>query len=72
MPREGYDVVHRVVNTVDHQTGGPQRDRIPRSKLVLILSVHGNETSDRVREAIEEAIDRGELDFDDGEVWIPE
>lgn len=72
MPRESYDLTDHVVRTVDYQTGGPQPDRIAASKIVLILTDHGNEAPERVRASLDEAVADGRLKRDGESVWIPE
>jgi len=65
------DPVDRVVRTVDHQTSQMQPDRIPASKVVMILADHGNMSPSEVREALDDAVDQGRLERDESDVWIP-
>lgn len=61
----------RVVSTVEHQTGGPQPDSVPEHVLLIVLSTHGGEDADRVREAIGACVDSGRLESDGDRYWIP-
>lgn len=70
MPRDNFDLEDHVVNTVDHNTGGPQRDRIRANKVVLHLAVHGNQDATEVRQAIDQAVEDGRLERDEDSVWL--
>jgi len=68
------NLTEHVVRTVDHQTGGPQRDRVPWHTLLTILSSHGGRDADAVWDALEDAVNEGRLGYDEDEreFWIPE
>ena len=71
MPRESFDIVEHVVDTVDAQTSKMQPDRVPENKIVLILADHGRHEPADVRAALDEAVTQGRLERDEKDVWIP-
>lgn len=71
MTGKNTELVDRVVRTVDTQTSKKQPDRVPAHKIVLILGRHGNENPDRVREALDQAVNEGKIERDEEHVWVP-
>lgn len=67
----GRSLEERVVSTVDKQTGGPQPESVPEHVLKIVLSTHGREDLDAVREAIGACVDAGRLESDGDRYWIP-
>lgn len=68
------NMVDHVVATVDHQTGGPQSDRVPRHVLGTVLISHADEDRDEVWQAVEQAVESGRLGYDEEEqtYWVTE
>lgn len=62
----------RVVSTVDAQTTSVQPNSIPPRVVVTTLSGNGSLPPEQVRDGIQDAVDSGQLVFEDGRLHVPE
>lgn len=74
MTTRSRELEDRVVSVVKHNTGGPQRDRIPWHVVMTHLASHAGFEVDAVWDALDAAVDEGRLGYDAEarEFWFPE
>lgn len=52
---------------MDHQTGGPQPERVSMRIILTVLASHGNEDAGAVRKTVEKVVADERLRYDENE-----